>query len=102
MHREEKSEEAEIDIRIGLVAMLKIKKYYVPLLLYPSTQFSDRGGFKQSEQLLWQVKTDRSNNQLLRGKFGEVLRGRLADDEEKKILCEKDLRLVRISLVSIS
>jgi hypothetical protein len=36
------------------------------------------------------------------GKFGEVLRGRLADDEEKKILCEKDLRLARIGLVSIS
>lgn len=64
MHIEEKPQKPRL---IGLVAMLKIEKYNVPLLLYPSTQFSDRGEFKQSEQLLWQVKIDRSNNQLLRG-----------------------------------
>lgn len=38
------------------------------------------GGSNRAKQLFWQVKIDRSNNQLLRGKFGEVLRGRLADD----------------------
>lgn len=54
---------------------------YVPLLLYPSSQFMDHRGFKQSENIYsGRVKINRSNDQLLRRKFGEVLRVRLAND----------------------